>query len=115
VDDVGRELAPNLVAMQSRGADAILLGILDPNREVLPAYVAHTVVTADGRVRSGIVVAESATSLTLRTAEGVDELLARDEIESLVNTGQSLMPEGFERSIDPRGMADLLAFLMSAR
>jgi putative membrane-bound dehydrogenase-like protein len=115
VDDVGRELAPNLVAMQSRGADAVLLGILDPNREVLPAYVAHTVVTADGRVRSGIVVAESATSLTLRTAEGVDELLARDEIESLVNTGQSLMPEGFERSIDPRGMADLLAFLMSAR
>ena len=115
VGDVGRELAPNLVAMQARGADAMLLGILDPNREVLPAYVSHTVVTADGRVMSGLVVAESATSLTLRTAEGVDHVLARDEIESLANTGLSLMPEGFERSIDPRGMSDLLAFLMSAR
>jgi putative membrane-bound dehydrogenase-like protein len=115
VEAVGRELAPNLVAMQSRGADAILLGILDPNREVLPAYVAHTAVTADGRVVTGIVSAQSATSVTLRAADGTDYLLARDDLESLTSTGRSLMPEGFERSVDPRGMADLLAYLMSAR
>lgn len=115
VEAVGRELAPNLVAMQSRGADAILLGILDPNREVLPAYVAHTALTADGRVVTGIVAAQSATSVTLRAADGTDHLFARDDLESLTSTGRSLMPEGFERSVDPRGMADLLAYLMSAR
>lgn len=115
VEGVGRELAPNLVAMQARGSDAILLGVLDPNREVLPAYVAHTAITADGRVVTGIVAAESASSLTLRAADGTDHLLARDDIDELTKTGRSLMPEGFERSIDPRGMADLLAYLMSAR
>jgi len=115
VGTLGREIAPSLVAMQSRGAEAMLLGILDPNREVLPAYVAHTAVTGEGRVVTGIVVAESAASITLRTAAGTDHLLARDELESLTTSGLSLMPEGFERSIDPRGMADLLAFLMTAR
>jgi putative membrane-bound dehydrogenase-like protein len=115
VEGVGRELAPNLVAMQSRGADAILLGVLDPNREVLPAFVAHTAVTDDGRVLTGIVAAQSETSVTLRAADGTDHLLPRDEIDSLSSTGRSLMPEGFERAVDPKGMADLLAYLMSAR
>jgi len=115
VEGVGRELAPNLVAMQSRGADAMLLGILDPNREVLPAFVAHAAVTLDGRVLTGIVAAQSETSLTLRAADGTDHLLARDDLESLESTGRSLMPEGFERSVDPKAMASLLAYLMSAR
>lgn len=115
VEGVGRELAPNLVAMQSRGADAILLGVLDPNREVLPAFVAHTAVTSDGRVLTGIVAAQSETSVTLRAADGTDHLLPREDIDSLASTGRSLMPEGFERAVDPKGMADLLAYLMSAR
>lgn len=115
VEGVGRELAPNLVAMQSRGADAILLGVLDPNREVLPAYVAHTAVTNDGRVLTGIVAAQSETSVTLRVADGSDHVLPREDIDALTSTGRSLMPEGFERAVDPKGMADLLAYLMSTR
>ncbi|MBU6276659.1 MAG: c-type cytochrome [Planctomycetes bacterium] len=115
VEGQGRELGPNLVAMQARGPDAILLGILDPNREVLPAYLAHAAVTADGRSVTGVIAAESDGALTLRTAEGTDVVLPRDEIESLVNTRRSLMPEGFERSIDARGMADVLAYLMQAK
>ena len=115
VEGQGRELGPNLAAMQARGAEAMLLGILDPNREVLPAYLAHAAVTDAGRSVTGVIAAESAGAVTLRTAEGTDVVLPRDEIESLVNTRRSLMPEGFERSIDARGMADLLAYLMQAK
>jgi putative heme-binding domain-containing protein len=115
VEGEGRETGPALAAVQARGADAMLLGILDPNREVLPAYLAHAAVTVDGRVVTGIVAAESPGSVTLRTPDGADVTLPREDLESLVDTKRSLMPEGFERAIDPRGMADLLAFLMSAR
>lgn len=115
VEGVGRETGPNLAAMQARGAEAILLAILDPNREVQPQFVAHTAVTASGRVLSGIKTAESETSVTLRTADGVEETFARDELDACTATGRSLMPEGFERTIDPRAMADLLAYLLSAR
>ena len=42
-------------------------------------------------------------------------MLARADIDELIDTGRSLMPEGFERSLEPRAMADLLAYLMSVR
>ena len=115
VEGVGRDLGPNLAAMRARGPDAMLLGILDPNREVLPAFTGRTAVCADGRVVTGVLVAEGDASVTLRTAEGEDLVLARNDLEELVDTGRSLMPEGFERSIAPDEMADLLAYLMHAR
>jgi putative membrane-bound dehydrogenase-like protein len=115
VGDVGREIGPNLVAMQARGAEAILMGVLDPNREVQPQYVAHVAVTGDGRVVTGVIAAESPTSVTLRTADGTQTTLSRDDIEELESTKKSLMPEGFEREIDIRGMGDLLSWLMTAR
>ena len=115
VEGAGHELGPSLAAMQARGPEAMLLGILDPNREVLPAFTARTAVGVDGRVVTGVLKAEGDTSVTLVAAEGVEHLLARDEIDELIDTRRSLMPEGFERSIDPRAMNDLLAYLMSAR
>ena len=70
---------------------------------------------ADGRVVTGIVVAERDGSVTLRTAEGTDVTIPRADVESFASTKRSLMPEGFEKTIDARGMADLIAYLMSAR
>jgi putative heme-binding domain-containing protein len=115
VEGEGRETGPALVAVQARGPEAMLLAILDPNREVLPAYHAHAAVGGDGRVVTGVVTAQSEGSVTLRTADGVDVTLSREDLESFVNTKRSLMPEGFEKTIDARGMADLLAYLMQAK
>jgi len=114
VGGVGHDLGPNLVAMQARGPEAMLVGILDPNREVLPAFTARTVVGNDGRVVTGLLVTETAASLVLRSPEGDEQTIPRDEIDSVIDTGRSLMPEGFERSIEPRDMANLLAYIMSA-
>lgn len=114
VDGEGREIGPALSAVKTRGPEAFLLGILDPNREALPGYLAHAAVTGDGRVVTGIVVAQSDGSVTLRTADGTDTTIPRDDLESFTNTKRSLMPEGFEKTIDARGMADLIAYLMSA-
>lgn len=81
---------------------------------MLPAYHAHAAVGADGRVVTGVVTARSEGSVTLRTVEGVDVTLPMADLESLSDTKRSLMPEGFEKTIDARGMADVVAYLMSA-
>ena len=101
--------------MRARGAEATLLGVLDPNREVQPQYVAHVAVTDDGRVVTGVVASQSSASITLRTADGKEETLAREDLEEFRPTGRSLMPEGFERQIHPRSMADLMAYLTESR
>ena len=37
----------------------------------------------------------------------------RTDIDELVNTGMSIMPEGLEKQLSKQDMADLIAYLMS--
>ena len=39
--------------------------------------------------------------------------VVRVDVAALKSTGQSLMPEGLEKDIDPQAMADLIAYLLS--
>lgn len=113
VGDVGHEIGPNLTAFTNRGAEAILWNVLDPNREVNPAYVNYVVTLTDGRTITGMISEETATSVSLKRAEGHFDTVQRSEIDSLVSTRQSIMPEGLEKQIDQQAMADLIAFLLA--
>ena len=97
--------------MKNRGPEAILVNVLDPNREVNPQYLNYLLLTTDGRSLSGILTGETATSVTLKKQENATETVLRIDIESLKSTGQSLMPVGMEKQIDRQGMADLLEYL----
>jgi putative membrane-bound dehydrogenase-like protein len=115
LEDHGQELGANLAAMRNRGAEAILLNVLDPNREVNPQYVNYVAETEDGRIVTGIIVGETSTSVTLARGEGQRDTLLRREIARLESTGLSIMPEGLEKQIDPQAMADLIAYLLSVK
>jgi putative heme-binding domain-containing protein len=107
----GHAVGPDLAAIRHRTPEELLVHILDPNREVAPEFTAYVVVQLDGRLATGLVAAETATSLTLRRAEGQEETILRENIESLTTAG-SLMPEGIEQRISPAEMAHLLAYLL---
>ncbi len=111
----GYELGPNLAAMKNRGAEAIILNVLDPNREVNPQFLNYVLNTTDGRTLTGVVAAESAAAITLKRAEGQGSEVLRADIEELRSTGLSLMPEGFEKQLDPQDMADLIAYLLTLK
>lgn len=108
---VGHEIGPNLAAMKNRGPEAILVNVLDPNREVNPQYLNYLLLTTDGRSLSGILTGETATSVTLKKQENATETVLRVDIENLKSTGLSLMPVGMEKQVDKQGMADLLEYL----
>jgi putative heme-binding domain-containing protein len=101
----GHEIGPNLAAMKARGPEAILVNVLDPNREVNPQYLSYLVRLQDGRTMTGMIAAETATGVTLRRAENLSDTVLRIDIDELKSTGQSLMPEGMERQIDQQQMA----------
>ena len=88
--------------------------MLDPNREVNPQYLNYAVLTTDGRQLTGMIAAETATSITLKRADNATDTVLRIDIEQLKSTGMSLMPEGMEKQIDQQTMADLLEFLKVA-
>ncbi len=106
----GVEIGPDISDVRNKPWQALLSDILDPNRAVEARWTAHTVKLNDGRNLMGLISAESADAITLKGL-GVNESLSRQEIASLRDLGQSLMPVGFEGTLDPQAMADLLAFL----
>ncbi len=76
-----------------------------------PEYVAYTLLTREGQVLSGVLVSETATSVTLRRAEGAQDFVLREQIDELRSTGKSLMPDGMEENLSEQDVADLLAFM----
>ena len=66
IEGVGEQIGAELGAIKDRGGDFILLNVLDPNREVLPKFITYYVTTDSGRTLTGMIMAETATSITLR-------------------------------------------------
>ena len=115
LENFGTEVGPNLAAMASRGAEAVLVNVLDPNREVTPQFVDYIVETRDNRTLTGMLAAETATSITLRRAENATDTVLRSDIKRMRSGQLSIMPEGLEQQIDVQGMADLIAYVTGAK
>jgi len=106
-------VGPNLALAATRSPDELLAHILDPNREVNPAYVQYTVETTDGETYSGLMVADQPASVTLKGVN-FERTIARAQIRKMTSEGQSLMPVGLEQGLSFQDMADLLAFLIDS-
>ncbi len=112
--ELGQSVGPDLSALANKSPDYLLTAILDPNREVEPRYLAYAVQTNGGQVLTGLLVAETSTSITIVEAEGKSRELLRDDIEQIRSTGLSLMPEGLERELSAEQIAHLIAWLMES-
>jgi putative heme-binding domain-containing protein len=111
VGDRGFALGPDLTGSPSADPAALLANILDPSAVVQPGYLQYMLVDQSGRTYSGIIAAETATSLTLRRGDGAEDTILRTQIAEITSTGLSIMPEAFEKTISKSEMADLIAFL----
>jgi len=107
----GHAVGPDLAGIGKKSREEILVSLLDPNRAAVPGYSAYVIVLETGEVRTGILASETGQAVTLRQAGGAEERLARRSIQSIAATGKSLMPEGLERDLTPRDVADVMAYL----
>jgi putative heme-binding domain-containing protein len=115
INDIGHAVGPDLTSSTYRERDTLLVHVLDPNRNVLPKYESYVCIDNDGRVTTGILTSQTATSITLQRQDNEVSTILRTNIDSLTSTGKSLMPERFEENISRQEMADLLAFLQSSQ
>lgn len=112
IGDLGHEVGPNLLAaVPGKSGLEIIAAIYDPNLEVDPRYMNYLANTIDGKVVTGIIVADTPAAITLRRPDGSEDTIPRADLESLKSSGLSLMPEGLEKDITPQDTAHLLAFL----
>lgn len=114
LEDVGIEVGPDLLsALRNKSAEQLLIDILDPSREVDPRYINYVVTTKAGRSYSGMIAAETASSITLRRAEKAEDIILRSQIDVLEATAKSVMPEGLEMQLGKQDVADVIAYLQA--
>ncbi len=111
LEQQGFAVGPDLFDVRNQPKEALLLHIVIPEREIAPNFTSYTVETKDGRSLSGVMLSETATSVTIRQPLGVEETLLRANVASLAASQLSLMPQDLEKSMTSQEMADLLGFL----
>lgn len=109
----GAKIGPELDGIGNRGLDRLLEDVLDPNRNVDQAFRASTLVLADGRVLSGLVLREEGSVLVLATSEGKEERLPLAEIDERTVGSHSPMPANVADRLSEAEFFDLIAFLLA--
>jgi len=107
----GHAVGPDLAALAGKPLDALVTSVLDPNRAIEDRYLDFVIVTDDGRSLTGMLAAETGTSVTLLGQDGKSVTVLRSHIDTLKSTGKSLMPEGLEKDLSPRELRDAIAYL----
>lgn len=107
----GTRIGPDLTGMAVHPKLELLTQILDPSRSVEGNYRIFTLVTDAGQVLSGLLVGETRTTLEVVDSEGKRHVVLREELETLAASPKSLMPEGFEKQLQPEELVNLLEFL----
>ncbi|HEY4312696.1 MAG TPA: PVC-type heme-binding CxxCH protein [Pirellulales bacterium] len=111
LDREGFAVGPDLFGIRNQPKETILLHIVVPEHEITQGFAAYTVETKDGRTLTGLLASETPVSITLRQPLGKEETVLRSDIEILLASKLSLMPQEFEKAMNRQELADLLAYL----
>ncbi len=116
VGDQGERVGPELTGLGSRFAKAYIVeSILEPSRTVAPSFETVAAVLKNGKIVSGVKVADTDTSVTLVDNQAQKHVLARADVEALQRQAVSTMPDGLERRLTEDEFVDLISFLTSLK
>jgi uncharacterized protein len=107
----GGDVGPDLTGMAVHPKEELIVHLLDPSRSVEGNFREFRVVMEDGRVLNGLLSSETKTSLELVDAQAKKHTILREEVEKLIASNKSLMPEGFEKQCTQQEILDLLEFM----
>ena len=107
----GAEVGPDITRNGRASFEQLLSNVFDPSLVIGVSYQGTTVVTNEGRVISGLLAEDSPQRVVLKVQGDKQEIIARTDIDEVVPSKLSLMPEGLEKQIQPQEMRDLFAYI----
>jgi putative heme-binding domain-containing protein len=108
----GGRFGPDLTGAQRSSLEYLIQHIVDPDASVARDYQMQIVELADGRVLTGMVTAETETTLTLRTLTE-DMSATKGQIRKQRTASVSVMPEGLLDALTKPQIRDLMGYLQS--
>jgi putative heme-binding domain-containing protein len=113
IDGVGNVVGPQLDGVGGRGLERVLEDVLDPNRNVDPAFHTTNLSLRDGEAVSGLFRREEGEAIVLADGAGKEVSVPKKEIVERRSSTTSLMPDNFGDVISPPDFNDLMAFLLA--
>jgi uncharacterized protein len=108
----GAQIGPDLTGFAVHPKEEILIHVMDPSRSVEGNYKAYIARLLDGRVVTGLLSAQTKTTVELLDAENKRHTFNTADLDGDVSESKkSLMPEGFEKQMSKDDMVHLLAFM----
>jgi putative heme-binding domain-containing protein len=111
----GGQIGPDLTGYKRDDLRGILLNVIHPSAEIREGFENYIARTADGRTLTGFIADQDANIIVLRGADGQNISLARDEIDDLRASRESLMPAGQLKAWSEQQIRDLFAYLRATQ
>ncbi len=111
----GQEVGPDITRNGRASFDQLLSNVFDPSLVIGASYQARTVITTTGRVVTGLVAEDNRQRMVLKIQGGKQEVIPRGQIDEVIVSKLSLMPEDLEKQLQPQELVDLFQFLMLDR
>ena len=117
IDSRGSGVGPDLTLIgRATPREKLIESILEPSKEIAPAYTAWRITTRDGKERVGMIASETFDSfVTVVDSQGKVEKIRRTDIEERTAQTKSIMPDDLANQMTPREFLDLIAFLSSRK
>jgi putative membrane-bound dehydrogenase-like protein len=111
----GGKVGPDLTTADRKSRGYLLANIVDPSGYIRPEYVVQNVTTVDDRKLSGIATEAGGMVVLTNVVNDKPEskTLAKSDIETMVPSSVSLMPEKLLDTLSYAEIADLFAYLAS--
>lgn len=113
IGGIGGLRAPNLDGIGRRGIDRLLQDILQPSREIDPAFRSTLITLTDGRTEEGFVTEEDAAWLVMTDATGWETEIRQTDIAARTRLWVSPMPPDFADTLPEGDLLDIIAFLLN--
>jgi len=110
----GKKFGPDLDGIGMRGLDRLLEDLLDPNRNVDPAFQSTIVITDKGLTHTGLALHDEGQLLILVDAEGKELRISHGEIDERHTSPLSPMPNALEKTLNAKDFNHLMRFLLDA-
>jgi len=112
VGSEGKEVGPNLSEIGSKlSRYALFDSILFPNAGISHNYETWAVALKSGQVTTGILLSDTAETLTIKDAEAIERKFAKSDIASHKQQKVSLMPADLQKTMTEQELLDVVAYL----
>ena len=112
LEGIGGQVGPDLTKLwETSSLEKIMESIIDPSKEIKEGFQSFKATTTKGQTFQGLKVIDKPTEIVIRDANGKDNTIARGDLEEVVASKLSLMPDNVVSQLSFDQFIDLIAFL----